>query len=95
MDPVSVIGLASGILTFVEAGLKLVKIAYNIHKPRDGVLDDNRYRESVTSKASKASKAALSLEANAKAESIEGLESQLKDYCKTHQRQSQKRRPND
>ncbi|KAL9561110.1 hypothetical protein ACKAV7_014465 [Fusarium commune] len=54
MDPVSAIGLASGILTFVEAGLKLVKIAYNIHNSLDGVLDDNRHRESVTSEVSKA-----------------------------------------
>ncbi|PCD23551.1 hypothetical protein AU210_015070 [Fusarium oxysporum f. sp. radicis-cucumerinum] len=54
MDPVSAIGLASGILTFVEAGLKLVKIAYNIHNSLDGVLDDNRHRENVTSEVSKA-----------------------------------------
>ncbi|KAI3580262.1 hypothetical protein IWW34DRAFT_804884 [Fusarium oxysporum f. sp. albedinis] len=54
MDPVSAIGLASGILTFVEAGLKLVKIAYNIHNSLDGLLDDNRHRESVTSEVSKA-----------------------------------------
>ncbi|KAM0083694.1 hypothetical protein ACKRZS_004036 [Fusarium odoratissimum] len=54
MDPVSAIGLASGILTFVEAGLKLVKIAYNIHNSLDGVLDNNRHRESVTSEVSKA-----------------------------------------
>lgn len=54
MDPVSAIGLASGILTFVEAGLKLVKIAYNIHNSLDGVLGDNRHRESVTSEVSKA-----------------------------------------
>ncbi|EWZ83444.1 hypothetical protein BFJ70_g5704 [Fusarium oxysporum] len=54
MDPVSAIGLASGILTFVEAGLKLVKIAYNIHNSLDGILDDNRHRESVTSEVSKA-----------------------------------------
>ncbi|KAF4428844.1 hypothetical protein FACUT_9301 [Fusarium acutatum] len=54
MDPVSAIGLASGILTFVEAGLKLVKIAYNIHNSLDGVLDDNRHLESVTSEVSKA-----------------------------------------
>ncbi|KAF5556123.1 hypothetical protein FPHYL_8048 [Fusarium phyllophilum] len=54
MDPVSTIGLASGILTFVEAGLKLVKIAYNIYNSLDGVTDDNRHRESVTSEVSKA-----------------------------------------
>ncbi|KAJ9414347.1 hypothetical protein QL093DRAFT_2569198 [Fusarium oxysporum] len=54
MDPVSAIGLASGILTFVEAGLKLVKIAYNIHNSLDGVLDDNRHCENVTSEVSKA-----------------------------------------
>ncbi|KAL5589741.1 hypothetical protein FOVSG1_011608 [Fusarium oxysporum f. sp. vasinfectum] len=54
MDPVSAIGLASGILTFVEAGLKLVKIAYNIHNSLDGILDDNRHRESVTNEVSKA-----------------------------------------
>ncbi|RKK69754.1 hypothetical protein BFJ69_g12469 [Fusarium oxysporum] len=54
MDPVSAIGLASGILTFVEAGLKLVKIAYNIHNSLDDILDDNRHRESVTSEVSKA-----------------------------------------
>ncbi|SCO76329.1 uncharacterized protein FRV6_00541 [Fusarium oxysporum] len=54
MDPVSAIGLASGILTFVEAGLKLVKIAYNIHNSLDGVLDDNRHRDSITSEVSKA-----------------------------------------
>ncbi|KAF5644383.1 hypothetical protein F25303_5981 [Fusarium sp. NRRL 25303] len=105
-----------------------------MHNSLDGVLDDNIYRESVTSEASKA---ALRLElagnarltpkreslldtakkckgtltelaraltevrpkqisprlfrslqpavkANAKAEDIEGLESQLKDYHKTH-----------
>jgi hypothetical protein len=54
MDPVSAIGLASGILTFVEAGLKLVKTAYNIYNSLDGVLDDNRHRENVTSEVSKA-----------------------------------------
>ncbi|KAF5663853.1 hypothetical protein FCIRC_11038 [Fusarium circinatum] len=64
MDPVSAIGLASGILTFVEAGLKLVKMAYNIHNSLDGVLDDNRHRESVTSEVSKA---ALRLEVVGKA----------------------------
>ncbi|PNP83839.1 hypothetical protein FNYG_02527 [Fusarium nygamai] len=54
MDPVSAIGLASGILTFVEAGLKLVNIAYNIHNSLDGVLDDSRHRETVTREVSKA-----------------------------------------
>jgi predicted DNA-binding ribbon-helix-helix protein len=54
MDPVSAIGLASGILTFVEAGLKLVKIAYNIHNSLDGVLDENRHRKSVSSEVIKA-----------------------------------------
>lgn len=53
MDPVSAIGLASGILTFVEAGLKLVKIAYNIRNSLDGVLDDNTHRERVTAKLAK------------------------------------------
>ncbi|KAF5549369.1 hypothetical protein FMEXI_4356 [Fusarium mexicanum] len=64
MDPVSAIGLASGILTFVEAGLKLVKMAYSIHNSLDGVLDDSRHRESVTSEVSKA---ALRLEVVGKA----------------------------
>ncbi|KAF9765877.1 hypothetical protein IL306_001759 [Fusarium sp. DS 682] len=54
MDPVSAVGLASGILTFVEAGLKLVKIAYNIHNSLDGVLGDNRHCEDVTSDVNKA-----------------------------------------
>ncbi|KAF5564264.1 hypothetical protein FNAPI_2257 [Fusarium napiforme] len=59
MDPVSAIGLASGILTFVEAGLKLVRIAYNIHRSLDGLVDDNRHREIA---ASEVNKAALRLE---------------------------------
>ncbi|KAF4338987.1 hypothetical protein FBEOM_7163 [Fusarium beomiforme] len=54
MDPVSAVGLASGILTFVEAGLKLVKIAYRIHSSFDGVLEDNRHREDVAGEVEKA-----------------------------------------
>ncbi|KAF5980287.1 hypothetical protein FBULB1_5270 [Fusarium bulbicola] len=54
MDPVSAIGLASGILTFVEAGLKLVKIAHSIHNSLDGVLDENRHRECLITEVSKA-----------------------------------------
>ncbi|KAM0215043.1 hypothetical protein ACHAQD_008550 [Fusarium lateritium] len=47
MDPVSAVGLGSGILTFVEAGLKLVRIAHGIHTSVDGVLDENRHREDI------------------------------------------------
>ncbi|KAM0210049.1 hypothetical protein ACHAQI_006164 [Fusarium lateritium] len=47
MDPVSAVGLASAILTFVEAGLKLIKTAHGIHNSVDGVLDENRHRESI------------------------------------------------
>lgn len=54
MDPVPVNRLASGILTFVEAGLKRVEIAYNIRYPLYGVLDDKRHYESATSEVSKA-----------------------------------------
>lgn len=48
MDPVSAVGLASAILTFVEAGLKLIETAYGIHTSVGGVLDENRHRESIS-----------------------------------------------
>ncbi|KAM0343784.1 hypothetical protein ACHAPU_008212 [Fusarium lateritium] len=54
MDPVTAVGLASGILTFVEAGLKLVKIAHEIHNSVDGVLGENKHRESVADEVKKA-----------------------------------------
>jgi hypothetical protein len=54
MDPVSAIGLAAGILAFVEAGLKLVKTAHDIHTSTDGVSDDNRHRESIAAEVQQA-----------------------------------------
>lgn len=48
MDPVSAVGLASAILTFVEAGLKLIKTAHGIHTSVDGVLEENRHRENIS-----------------------------------------------
>ncbi|KAF4988770.1 hypothetical protein FGRMN_9564 [Fusarium graminum] len=54
MDPVTAVGLASGILTFIEAGLKLVKTAHEIHNSVDGVLDENKHRESVADEVRKA-----------------------------------------
>ena len=47
MDPIAAVGLASGILTFIDAGTKLIKTAYAIHNSLDGVLDVNRHREDV------------------------------------------------
>jgi hypothetical protein len=47
MDPIAAVGLASGILTFVDAGTKLIKTAYAIHNSLDGILDDNRHREGI------------------------------------------------
>ena len=54
MDPASTIGLASGILTFLQAALKLTKVAYEIHSSLDGVLDDNRHTESLTDRVKEA-----------------------------------------
>ncbi|KAM0281709.1 hypothetical protein ACHAO9_010549 [Fusarium lateritium] len=47
MDPVSAVGLASAILTFVEARLKLIKTAHGIHNSVEGILDENMHRESI------------------------------------------------
>lgn len=47
MDPIAAVGLASGILTFIDAGTKLIKTAYAINNSLDGVLEDNRHREDV------------------------------------------------
>ena len=47
MDPIAAVGLASGILTFIDAGTKLIKTAYAIHNYLDGVLEDNRHREDI------------------------------------------------
>jgi hypothetical protein len=55
MDPVSAVGLASAILTFVEAGFKLIKTAHGIHTSVDGVLDNNRHRESISVEIKQAS----------------------------------------
>lgn len=42
MDPVSAIGLASAVLTFVEAASTLVGGAVEIHNSVDGTRDENR-----------------------------------------------------
>ncbi|KAK0670340.1 hypothetical protein QBC41DRAFT_96645 [Cercophora samala] len=47
MDPVTAIGLVSGILTFVCFGTKLVKGAIEIREALDGTLDENRTRQEV------------------------------------------------
>ncbi|KAG5818771.1 hypothetical protein H9Q74_000936 [Fusarium xylarioides] len=86
MDPVSAIGLASGILTFVEAGLKLVKIAYNIHNSLDGVLDDNRHRESITSEVGKAA-LRLDVAGNARLTPEQESLSDLAKKCKATSRE--------
>ncbi|KAK4666687.1 hypothetical protein QC763_0049540 [Podospora pseudopauciseta] len=47
MDPVTAIGLVSGILTFVPFGTKLVKGIIEIREALDGTLDENRTRQEV------------------------------------------------
>ncbi|KAK4644143.1 hypothetical protein QC761_0049610 [Podospora bellae-mahoneyi] len=47
MDPVTAIGLVSGILTFVPFGTKLVKGTIKIREALDGTLDENRTRQEV------------------------------------------------
>ncbi|KAM7218002.1 hypothetical protein V8F06_006685 [Rhypophila decipiens] len=47
MDPVTAIGLASGILSFVTFSSKLINGAIKIHNTEDGRLDDNRTLELV------------------------------------------------
>lgn len=47
MDPVTAIGLVSGILTFVPFGTKLVKGTIEIREALDGTLDENRTRQEV------------------------------------------------
>ncbi|KAK5652264.1 hypothetical protein OQA88_10612 [Cercophora sp. LCS_1] len=47
MDPVTAVGLASGVVAFVTFSTSLVKGAVKIHEALDGVLDENRNRESI------------------------------------------------
>ncbi|KAM7215860.1 hypothetical protein V8F06_008716 [Rhypophila decipiens] len=47
MDPVTAIGLASGILSFVTFSSKLINGAIKIHNTEDGRLDENRTLELV------------------------------------------------
>ncbi|KAF4964405.1 hypothetical protein FSARC_7670 [Fusarium sarcochroum] len=71
MDPVTAVGLASGILTFVQAGLKLAGVANQIYSSVDGILDENKHRESI---AKEVKQAASRLETNG----VEGLIPQQK-----------------
>ncbi|KAK0742038.1 hypothetical protein B0T21DRAFT_306427 [Apiosordaria backusii] len=47
MDPITAIGLVSGILTFVSFSTKLVKGGIEIRQAIDGTLDENRTRQEV------------------------------------------------
>lgn len=47
MDPLSAIGLASNILSFISFSTGLLKTAKHIHDSSNGTLDENRSRETV------------------------------------------------
>lgn len=48
MDPVTAIGLVSGILSFVTFSTKLVSGAADIYGSLDGTLEENRSREAIS-----------------------------------------------
>jgi hypothetical protein len=48
MDPLTAIGLAASIVSFVDFGFKLVKGTIEIYETADGTLPENRSREAVT-----------------------------------------------
>lgn len=47
MDPLTAIGLASNILSFIDFSVSLFKSAKEVHDSTNGTLDDNRSRETV------------------------------------------------
>ncbi|KAG7287236.1 hypothetical protein NEMBOFW57_006742 [Staphylotrichum longicolle] len=53
MDPVTAVGLASGIVAFITLSTSLVKGAIKIHESLDGNLDENRSREAIASEMSR------------------------------------------
>ncbi|KAK4159252.1 hypothetical protein QBC43DRAFT_362076 [Cladorrhinum sp. PSN259] len=48
MDPVTAIGLVSGILSFITFGAKLIQAAVKVHQASDGTIEENRTRQEVT-----------------------------------------------
>ncbi|KAH6951933.1 hypothetical protein DER45DRAFT_648752 [Fusarium avenaceum] len=54
MDPVTAIGLASAILTFVDIGFKFIRTANEIHNSADGALSANRRIEEISDEADQA-----------------------------------------
>jgi len=47
MDPVTAVGLASGVVAFITFSTSLVKGAIKIHESLDSTLDENRSREAI------------------------------------------------
>ncbi|KAH7233106.1 hypothetical protein BKA59DRAFT_408657 [Fusarium tricinctum] len=54
MDPVTAVGMASAIMTFVDVGFKFIQIANEIHNSADGVLHANRRIEDISAEADQA-----------------------------------------
>lgn len=47
MDPVTAIGLVSGILSFIDFGTRIVRGANHIYESKDGTPEDNKTMESA------------------------------------------------
>lgn len=47
MDPLTAIGLVSNILSFIEFSVRLLKGAKEVHGSQNGVLKENRSRETI------------------------------------------------
>lgn len=72
MDPLTAIGLASNILSFIDFSARLLKGAKEVHGSQHGVLEENRSRETIVREMQHMSTRILVSESSEKADDTSG-----------------------
>lgn len=73
MDPLTAIGLASNILSFIDFSARLLKGAKEVHDSQHGVLEENRSRETIVREMQHMSTRILVSESSEKVDDTSGL----------------------